>query len=219
MKIHVKGTIVPNDYAWIYELFEIDHTCPRKVSDELEKAAGDDIDVEINSGGGDVFAGSEIYSALRAYEGNVRLHVVGIAASAASVIAMAGPSDMSPTAQMMVHNVTMYSEGDYHDHDKASEILQTANRAIAAAYVDKSGMSEKDALKLMDRETWLTAADAVEYGLIDKIAASANTNNGGSMQLVAALGATILPQKLIDQYMNKKADLQNAIDKLRKMEV
>lgn len=215
MKINVKGTIVPNDDAWIYELFDIQHTNPSAVLDALAEADGEDIDVDINSGGGDVFAGSEIYSALRAYHGKVNIHVVGFCASAASVIAMAGYSDMSPTAQMMVHNVSMWESGDYHAHDKTSEILQTANRSIAAAYVEKSGMEEKEALKLMDRETWLTAQEAVDYGLIDKIAES----NQAPLQLVASYGATILPAKILNEYRSRKIELQNRLDELKNMEV
>ena len=217
MKINVKGTIVSNDDAWIYELFDIQHTNPSAIHEALEEANGEDVDVDINSGGGNVFAGSEIYSALRAYPGNVKIHVVGLCASAASVIAMAGYSDMSPTAQMMVHNVSMWESGDYHAHDKASEILQTANRAIAAAYVTKSGMDEKEALKLMDKETWLTAQDAVDYGLIDEIAETNQTN--ATLQLVASYGATILPAKILNEYRNRKIELQNRLNELKNMEV
>lgn len=214
MKIGIKGTIVSDNDAWIYEWFDIQHTNPSAVNDALIEADGEDVDVDINSGGGDVFAGSEIYSALRGYKGKVNIHVVGFCASAASVIAMAGHSDISPTAQLMVHNVSMTDSGDYHVHDKASEILQTANRAVAAAYVEKTGMEEKEALKLMDRETWLTAQEAVDYGLIDEIAESKQ-----SLQLVAAIGATILPTKILDEYRNRKIELQNQLDRLKNMEV
>lgn len=217
MKINIKGTIVSNDDAWIYEWFDIQHANPAAVEAVLEEADGEDIDVDINSGGGDVFAGSEIYSALRAYAGKVNIHVVGFCASAASVIAMAGHSDMTPTGQLMVHNVSMWESGDYHAHDKASEILQTANRAIAAAYVEKSGMDEKEALKLMDRETWLTAQEAVDYGLIDEIAKPNQDNE--TFQLVASVGATILPAKILNEYRNRKIELQNRLDELKNMEV
>ena len=216
MKIDVKGTIVSNDDAWIYDWFGIQNTSPALVEEALAEANGDDVDVDINSGGGDVFAGSEIYSALRAYEGNVKIHVVGFCASAASVIAMAGHSDMSPTAQMMVHNVSMTDSGDYHAHDKASEILRTANKSIAAAYVEKSGMELQEAVDLMDRETWLTAYDAVKYGLIDEIATPKQTN---AMQLVASVGATILPAKILNEYRSRKLELQQQLDTLRNMEV
>lgn len=196
MRIDIKGVIVPNDDAWIYDRLEMDNTCPKKVNKLIADANGDVLDVFINSGGGDVLAGSEIYSALRSYTGSVNIHVVGIAASAASVIAMAGKSDISPTAMLMVHNVSSGAHGDYHDMDKQSEVLQTANKAIAAAYCEKTAMSEYDALKMMDDETWLTADEAVKRGLIDSIATPKN------LQLVADVGG-ILPRAVIDKLKNE----------------
>ena len=143
------------------------------------------------------------------------IHVVGFCASAASVVAMAGYSDMSPTAQLMVHNVSMWESGDYHVHDKASEILQTANRAIASAYVEKSGMSMDEALKMMDKETWLTAEEAVDLGLINEIAQTKQAN----ARLVASFGSMVLPAKLLDEYRSRKIELQKQIDSLKNMEV
>lgn len=213
MKIDVKGVITSNDDGWIYDWFEIDNTTPLKIEKALEEAAGSDVDIYINSGGGDVFAGSEIYSAIREYEGNVAIHIVGFCASAASVIAMAGYSEMSPTAQMMVHNVSMWEAGDYHAHDKASEILQTANRSVAAAYVEKTGMALDEALKLMDRETWLTAEEAHELGLIDEIAQQKN------VRLVASFGSMVLPARVLDEYRERKIELQKQLDSLKNMEV
>jgi ATP-dependent protease ClpP protease subunit len=207
MKVDIKGVIVPNDEGWIYDLFRIEHVTPAKVEKAIAEAAGEQLDIDINSGGGDVFSGSEIYSAIRAYKGPVQIHVVGIAASAASVIACAGKSDITPTGQMMVHNVSSYSAGDYHDMDKASEILKQANRAIAAAYVEKTGMSEKDALELMDHETWLVAQDAVDYGLIDSIATYQNTNDE-TARLVASAGG-MLPYSVIENMQKKKQTLIN----------
>lgn len=208
MKINIKGPIVSNNCAWIYEYFGDEHVAPKKVIEALAEANGEDVDIEINSGGGDVFAGSEIYSAIRAYTGKVNIHVVGLAASAASVIACAGKSDMAPTAQMMVHNVSTYSAGDYHDMDKAADMLRQANRAIAAAYVEKSGMSEQDALDLMDAETWITAKDAVDYGLIDSIAESKNSDPDGNVNfsLAASVGG-MLPPSVINKMQKRKQAL------------
>lgn len=202
-RIDVNGVIVPNDDAWIYSWFDMEHTAPGDVKNVIDGANGEDLDVYINSGGGDVFAGSEIYSALRAYPGKVNIHVTGLAASAASVIACAGHSDISPTAQMMVHNVSTTSSGNYHDMDKASDMLKQANRAIASAYVAKTGMPEQDALDLMDAETWLTAQDAVDYGLIDEIAQSKNTE---PLKL-AASASPMIPQEIIDKMNAKKQNL------------
>lgn len=172
------------------------------------------MEVDINSGGGDIFAASEIYSAIREYSGDVKIHVVGLAASAASVIACAGKSDISPTAQIMVHNVSSATRGDYHDMDKMSEILQKANETIANAYITKSGMTKEKALEIMDKETWLTADEAVELGLIDEIAGSKNVKS----QLVAAY-CDIIPQNVIEKMKAERADkkitAQARLDKLK----
>ena len=216
MKVNVKGTIIPNDYQGIYDLFDIDATSPAKVSKGITAAAekGEPLEVYINSGGGDIFAASEIYSAIREYSGDVKIHVVGLAASAASVIACAGKSDISPTAQIMVHNVSSATSGDYHDMDKMSEILQKANETIANAYITKSGMTKEKALEIMDKETWLTADEAVELGLIDEVAGSKNVKS----QLVAAY-CDIIPQNVIERMKAERADkkitAQARLDKLK----
>lgn len=212
MKIDVKGVIVPNNDAWIYDLFDVENTSPGKVAKAIEDANGEDLDIYINSGGGDVFAGSEIYSAIRAYTGKVHIHVTGIAASAASVIACAGDSDISPTAQIMVHNVSTYADGNYRDMKHASNVLRQADRAIASAYMAKSGMSEKDALDLMDAESWLTAQDAVEYGLIDRIAENQNAQpeSDSGMPNANGLAASVgglLPPSVISKMQQKRQDL------------
>lgn len=208
MTIDVRGAIVPNDDAWIYDLFDVEYTSPSKVTEAIQNANGEDLDININSGGGDVFAGSEIYSAIRAYTGKVHIHVTGVAASAASVIACAGESDIAPTAQMMVHNVSTYASGNYKDMKHTSDMLKQADRAIAAAYVDKSGMSEKDALDLMDAETWITAQDAVDYGLIDRVAENKNAKEDTSVRLAASVGG-MLPFSVIDKMQKKKQELIN----------
>lgn len=213
MKVNVKGTIIPNDDQWIYDLFDIDATSPAKVSKGITAAAekGEPLEIYINSGGGDIFAASEIYSAIREYSGDVKIHVVGLAAS---VIACAGRSDISPTAQIMVHNVSSVASGDYHDMDKMSENLQKANETIANAYITKSGMTKEKALEIMDKETWLTADEAVELGLIDEVAGSKNVKS----QLVAAY-CDIIPQNVIEKMKAERADkkitAQARLDKLK----
>lgn len=195
MRIDIKGDIIPNDDKWIYEWFEMDATCPRDVLKAIEEAKGDRLDVYINSGGGDISAGSEIYAALQAYTGQVFIHVVGYACSAASVIACAGHSDMVRTGLFMYHNVSGGFRGDYRAMNKGAEILQTANRAIAAAYREKTGKSEKELLEAMDAETWMTAEDAVAMGFIDEIAESQNLKLSAS-----ATGS--LPVGVVDKVRN-----------------
>ena len=198
MQIDIKGCIIPNGEAWIYDYFGVDYCCPKQVNEAIASAGGEPLEIFINSGGGDIFAGSEIYSAIRAYGGAVNIHVTGIAASAASVIACAGHSDISPTAMVMVHNVSSRANGDYHDMDKQSEVLKKANETIAAAYIEKTGMKQSEALELMDKETWLTAADAVEVGLIDGIAESRN------IQLVASYDSGMLPRSVINKMQSQR---------------
>lgn len=219
MDIYVNGTIVDSEDAWVYDLFGIENTSPVKIRDALKEANGSDIDIFINSGGGSVFAGSEIYSMIQRYKGNVTIHVTGLAASAASVIACAGKCLMAPTAQMMVHNVSSYASGDYKNFDKMSEILKKANEAIAAAYVQKSGMSMQDALELMDVETWLTAKDALEYGLIDGIEENQNANkqtesNDLTPSLVASV-STMLPREVLNKFNTEKNNVKAEIEMLR----
>lgn len=203
-KVNVKGPIVSSDEAWIYDWFGIENTSPKSINKAIEEANGDELEVEINSGGGSVFAGSEIYTALRSYKGNVTVKIVGLAASAASVVAMAGKKIMmSPTAQMMIHNVSSRASGDYRDMEHTAEILKNANETIANAYRIKSGMNQEDLLAMMDNETWMTANKAKEYGLIDEVMFE------NQIQLVASTDYSgLLPLEVINKMRNK---LQNEI--------
>lgn len=169
MDIEIKGVVCSDDEAWYYEWFGEACTSPRTVSKLIKEANGEDLTVKINSGGGDIFAASEIYTELRNYQGKVITQVQGLAASAASVIAMAGYCEISPTALMMVHNVSSNASGDYHVMEHQADVLKTANKTIAAAYVAKTGMSEADALAMMDKETWVDAQQAVELKLADEV--------------------------------------------------
>lgn len=169
-KVNVKGPIISSDEQWIYDWLGIESTSPQSVAKEIEAANGGDIEVDINSGGGSVFAGSEIYTALKSYKGNVTIRIVGLAASAASVIAMAGKRViMAPTAQMMIHNVSSRASGDYRDLEHVASILKNANETIANAYRLKSGMSQEELLSMMNNETWLTPQQALNYKLIDEV--------------------------------------------------
>ena len=169
-KIKIKGTIIPNDWKWIYDWFEMDSTCPNDVSKVLETLNNEEVEVEINSGGGDVYSGSEIYTALKDYKGNKVVKIVGIAASAASIVAMAGDKALiSPTAQIMIHNVSSTASGDYRDLEHEAEVIKNYNSTIANAYILKTGMKKDDLLEMMNKETWLTPEKALEYKFVDEI--------------------------------------------------
>ena len=208
MKVNIKGPIVGNSDAWIYEWFGIEATSPSMVDKVIEKANGEDLEVEINSGGGSVFAGSEIYTALKSYPGNVTVKIVGLAASAASVIAMAGKKVMmSPTAQMMIHNVSSCAEGDYREMEHTAEILKNANNTIANAYRLKTGKEQDELLSLMNKETWMTAQKAKELGFIDEIMFE-------DIQLAASTSYSgLLPPEVINKMRNTvKNPVQNESD-------
>ncbi|SDM14843.1 head maturation protease, ClpP-related [Sediminibacillus halophilus] len=195
-RINVKGAIVSSDVAWIYELFDVEHTSPKMIADQIDSANGEDLEVIINSGGGEVYAASEIYHDLKTYAGSVETRIVGLAASAASVIAMAGDKGkvkMAPTAELMIHNASMISQGDHRDMSKSAEMLKNTDRTIANAYRLKSGIEEKELLELMGEETWLTPQDALEKGLIDEIMFE------NEIKLSASSGvANLIPQEVID---------------------
>ena len=190
MKLKIHGDIVPNDDKWIYDWLELEATAPADVEKAIEACAdGETLDVEISSGGGQIFAGSQIYTALRGYKkGPLTISVTGLAASAASVIAMAGRCEMAPTALMMIHNVSTAARGDYREMEHTAEVLRTANEAIAAAYREKTGMDRDKLFEMMDRETWITAERAVELGFADGILGE---EKGTEPLAAAAIGLTL----------------------------
>lgn len=206
MIIEVKGPIIRDSEQWIYDWFEIPATSAAKVNRLLNKAQNqEEIEVQINSGGGSVFAGSEIYTALKSYGGKVTGKVVGIAGSAASVIAM-GCSELqiSPTAQIMIHNSQGSFDGDYNAMEQGAEILKGINESIANAYAMKTGKNHAEILDMMNKETWLNAQKAVELGFADKIMFAENANVNNSVK-VDANG--MLPAEVIEKMRNQKDKL------------
>lgn len=146
-----------------------DEITPKQFKSELESGEGD-ITVWINSVGGCVFAASQIYNMLRDYQGKVKVKIDGIAASAASVIAMAGDEIlMSPISLMMIHDPATIAVGDTEEMRKAISRLSEIKEAIINAYQEKSRLSRKRISDLMAAETWINAKKAVELGFADGI--------------------------------------------------
>lgn len=168
-RIDIRGVMVPDDYKCFYDYFKMDSTCPKDVRSILENKPGEVHDVYINSPGGVIDVGSEIYTMLREYRPGIKIKIVGEACSAASVAAMAGYCEMSPTALMMIHCVSSGVRGNHADMEKCAELLKKADRALCQAYTAKSGMTEQEVLRMMEETTWLTAEQALSYGLIDRI--------------------------------------------------
>ena len=146
-----------------------DDVTPQMFRDELFAGDGDVV-VWINSPGGDCVAASQIYSMLMDYKGNVTVKIDGIAASAASVIAMAGTRVlMAPTALMMIHNPMTAAFGDHEDMQKAIDMLAEVKESIINAYEIKTSLTRAKLSHLMDSETWMNAKKAIELGFADDI--------------------------------------------------
>ena len=144
-----------------------DDVTPQMFRDELFADEGD-IVLWINSPGGDCVAASQIYTMLMEYKGNVTVKIDGIAASAASVIAMAGTEVlMAPTAVMMIHNPLTIAIGDSAEMQKAIALLDEVKESIINAYEIKTGLSRSKISHLMDAETWMSANTAIEKGFAD----------------------------------------------------
>ena len=160
--LYLNGTIA--EESW----FDDDVT-PQLFKDELNSGSGD-ITVWINSPGGDCVAAAQIYNMLMDYKGNVTVKIDGIAASAASVIAMAGTKVLvSPVSMLMIHNPMTAAFGNSDEMQKAIEMLGSVKDSIINAYEIKTGLSRAKLGHLMDAETWMDANKAVELGFADEI--------------------------------------------------
>jgi len=158
-------------YEFIGEDFFGQGMGAKQFHDEL-KALGDisKIIVRINSPGGDVFDGNTIYNILKAHKAQVEVHIDGIAASIASVIAMAGDKIIMPeNAMMMIHNPWGFAVGDAAEMRKMADALDKIRESIVVSYRAQTDLDEKKLFEMMDEETWMTAADAVELGFADEM--------------------------------------------------
>ena len=146
-----------------------DEVTPQMFREELNAAEGD-IDLWINSPGGDCYAAAQIYNMLMEYKGNVAVKIDGIAASAASVVAMAGSTvEISPLGMLMIHNPMTVSIGDTHEMERTITFLAEIKESIINAYEIKTGLSRAKISRLMDAETWMNAKKAVELGFADSV--------------------------------------------------
>lgn len=181
-----------------------DEVSPKIFKDELNGGNGD-ITVWINSPGGDCVAAAQIYNMLRDYKGNVTVKVDGIAASAASVIAMAGDKVlMSPVSMLMIHNPMTVAYGSSDEMQKAIEMLSSVKDSIVNAYEIKTGLSRAKLSHLMDAETWMDANKAVELGFADDILKRDNNTDDMVTPTVSMLySKTAVTSSLMDKIAHK----------------
>jgi ATP-dependent Clp protease protease subunit len=169
-ELRIDGDIVDDGDVWFYEWLKEPHSAPNKFRAELDKVKGKKLTVWVNSPGGSVFAAAGMYNALRSHKGGVTVNIDGEAMSAATVVAMAGDTiNVSPVSVMMIHNplVGYNSGGDAAELRQLAGVLDEVKESILNAYVIKTGRSRNDISALMDAETYMSAATAIEEGFAD----------------------------------------------------
>ena len=210
-----EGRTLYLDGAIAEETWFGDEITPKQFKNELFSENGD-ITVWINSPGGDVFCASQIYNMLMDYPGKVTVKIDGIAASAASVIAMAGGEVfMSPVSMMMIHNPMTIAFGDSTEMEKAIAMLDEVKESIINAYELKTGLSRAKLSHLMDAESWFNAKKAVELGFADQVmfqqdSQSQPASEGAIFSKMAVVNSLL--SKLPRQEKSKTTDIA-ALDK------
>lgn len=189
-----------------------DEITPKQFKSELMSGSGD-ITLWINSPGGDVFAASQIYNMLMDYKENVTVKIDGLAASAASVIAMAGTRVlMSPVSQIMVHNPMTVAIGNAEEMSKAIKMLSEIKESIINAYELKTNLPRDEISKMMDSECWMNAKKAVELGFADEIMYTEKDQNSEKISNSYIFSRMAVTNNLIDKLKNKnQAKNQNEI--------
>ncbi len=196
-----------------------DEVTPALFAKELNAGSGN-ITVWINSPGGDVYAAAQIYNMLMEYKGDVTVKVDALAASAASVIAMAGTTVlMSPPSLMMIHNPITVAIGDSKEMQRAGEMLNEVKESIMNAYEIKTGMDRKRISHLMDAESWFNAKKAVELGFADGILhGKEDTEEGDKEKELEGLmfSRTAVTNSLLTKLIPKKPEAKVPIEQLEK---
>lgn len=168
--IQMKGEVIPDDYSDVYDFLNYKYFSPKSVTDALKNANGEDITLEINSPGGYIDAGSEIYTELMEYPGTVNAKIVGYACSAASWIALAADHvAMSPTAQMMIHRASGGAIGNSSDMKSEYNALDQMDKSFVDLYAKRTGKSPNEIYQMMVDTTWMNAKTAVENGFADEV--------------------------------------------------
>lgn len=170
----------------------------KRISGILRGMAGEDVTVNINSPGGDMFEGLAIYNILREYKGHVTVKVLGLAASAASIIAMAGDEvQIARSGFLMIHNAWTIAAGNRHQFREVADMMEPFDASMADIYSSRTGADDAEMQKLMDSETWIGGSAAVEQGFADALLPSDSVKEGAKAQssLIAARKLDIILAK------------------------
>lgn len=200
-RIKMKGPLISNNEYEVYEFFGLEAVSAKSITDQFPEDINEDIILEVNSNGGLVTVGSEIYTALKNYNGHVTAEVTGMAASAASVAIMGADTiKISPTAQIMIHKALLsWASGNSDDLERAVNALKSSDKSIVNAYVSKTGLSEEEIFEMMKNETFMSANEAIEKGFADELMTFEK-----DLGAVASLESGLLPQAVIDDFYSRK---------------
>lgn len=177
------GSVTINVYSTIGEFGDGAGMTAKIVSSILRGANGKPVTVNINSGGGDFFEGLAIHTLLSEYEGEVTVKVVGLAASAASVVAMAGDEiKIAESAFLMIHNAWTFAMGNKNDMKEVADMLSKFDESMAGLYAKKTGKDEKEIKKMMDAETWIQGSDSVEMKFAHALLGSDNVDKSEDVE-------------------------------------
>ena len=197
--IQMNGEVIPSDYADVYDYLGYENINPKAIKQALNEANGSDVELEINSPGGYVDAGSEIYTALKEYQGQVIAKITGQACSAASWIALAADRvEMSPTAQMMIHRASTISIGNSDDLASDLNALNSLDKSFVDLYSQRTGLDAQEVYRLMCNTTWMNAKEAVDKGFADEIM----FQNDKKPALVNADGSLSVKPDMINKIKN-----------------
>ena len=187
------GTVVDSEGALFMEALEQDYISAKNVEKILAEAGGEEVIFNLNSGGGSVNAGSEIYTMLSSYSGRVVVNITSLSASIASVFMLgADEVNISHQAQIMIHQPHFRNEDvvDKLSLERSLNMLDSTERSIAKVYMKKTGLSEDEILDMMFKETWLTSDQALELGFVDNIFNDTEESVEGVEDLVAMVSTT-----------------------------
>lgn len=174
---------IGEEWDWNGESYAMVGTTSQQMNEFLRRMGAGPVTVNINSPGGDMFEGLAIYNLLREHPGEVTVNVVGNAASAASIIAMAGDViQMGAASFFMIHNTWIAYAGNRNDFIAMAEMMLPFDKAMAGIYAARTGISEDEVLALMDAETWIAGADAVAKGFADRLASKGDVNPQASVR-------------------------------------
>ena len=211
MKINLYGEIVSDEWDWIYSLFQIPHCCPKQVREAIEALGADEeLILEINSPGGDVWAGFEIFGLLQACSAHTEAHIIALAASAATTVSSACDTVLaSPVAQIMIHQPAAFVD-DYMNNEATRQLqnfLDSVKASIINGYVVKSGgkATRRRFEQLVDQSTYMPVQDAIDLGLVDGLLdASEDLQEAlaasGGVVVKNAAGASLVPKALLERY-------------------